>query len=106
MRSLSSWKLRECISPVLLLIAPGSDKCLPMIPMGIVWKSLRDGEYSQRHLAHSALDLRLLIRVRIAGVVSCERLVRPATESAPSSLLHGHRLRVRGGKQPSPSFHT
>src|SRR5258708_2718447 len=44
MRSLSSWKLRECISPVLLLIALGSDKCLPMIPMGIVWKSLRDGE--------------------------------------------------------------
>src|SRR5579859_7669595 len=44
MRSMSSCKLRECISIVLLLIAPGSDKCLPMTPTGIVWKSLRDGE--------------------------------------------------------------
>ena len=45
---LSSWKLRECISPVLLLIARGSDKCLLMTPMGIVWKLLRDGGASLR----------------------------------------------------------
>jgi hypothetical protein len=50
--------------------------------------------------------LRLLIRGRIAGVVSCSRLVRPATQSTLSSLLRGHRLLVRGGKQPSLSFHT
>ena len=35
------------------VIAPGSDKCLLMTPMGIVWKSLRDGEDSLRHMARS-----------------------------------------------------
>jgi hypothetical protein len=50
---LSSCKLKECISPVLLLIALGSDKCLPMTLMGIAWKSLRDGADSQRYRARS-----------------------------------------------------